>query len=470
MNEGPIFVTGPFGDYYLSQIAANNPADPWPVQGQDSPAVNAGSDYANNLGMHEYTTRTDDSADAFDKGMVDMGYHYQLIKSIERCSIADVFADGRIDIGDLAEISMYWFRQSCSPGDGWCGATDFNEDTEVDSKDLIFMVKCWLAEDTAPPLPNPAEWAEEPSVVTTTTVSMTARIAFDGWWGEQVEYIFEQTKDTNYDSGWRQGYDPGGLDYFAEPHIWIDTGLTPGTQYTYRVIVRDKSELQTHEPHETQPSIEISVVPGADVNPPAPVEWATKIDDGIYGLPYPTDPITIRMIARVAIDPEGSNVQYRFRGVAGTTAGNEGLDSDWQDSAQWNVTVVDIYLDGYTFEFQVRDEIGNVSAPSQQATAPIDPDWNPPEPDPAEWATWPMKYLDQTLWYHYMAAEVATDASGVMYEFELVSGQGQGSGGPQIEPDHLVLVGTNVVGTYRVRYVDDSPLENKSQWSIEDPT
>jgi hypothetical protein len=80
-----------------------------------------------------------------------------------------------------------------------------------------------------------------------------------------------------------------------------------------------------------------------------------------------------------------------------------------------------------------------------------------------------MSYLGAgSQYHHYMAAEPATDpeGAGVMYEFENVSGAGQGSGGPQPDPTHDVVVGAEVDGTYRVRYVDDSPLENKSQWSI----
>jgi len=63
--DDPLFVPGLCGDYYLSQIAAG--------QGDDSPCLDAGSDTAANLGLDEYTTRTDILADS---GQVDMGYHY----------------------------------------------------------------------------------------------------------------------------------------------------------------------------------------------------------------------------------------------------------------------------------------------------------------------------------------------------------------------------------------------------------
>ncbi|MHC4125070.1 MAG: right-handed parallel beta-helix repeat-containing protein [Planctomycetota bacterium] len=65
INADPLFVSGPLGDYYLSQTTAG--------QGSDSPCVDAGSDQASVLGMSIHTTRTDE---VFDSGIVDMGYHY----------------------------------------------------------------------------------------------------------------------------------------------------------------------------------------------------------------------------------------------------------------------------------------------------------------------------------------------------------------------------------------------------------
>ena len=83
----PMFVRGRLGSYYLSQFPAGqildansvpvdpnvNPAD------ANSPAVDAGSADANALGMHIYSTRTDNFKDAKgnkDFRRVDIGFHY----------------------------------------------------------------------------------------------------------------------------------------------------------------------------------------------------------------------------------------------------------------------------------------------------------------------------------------------------------------------------------------------------------
>jgi len=65
IDEDPLFVSGQWGDYYLSQLAAG--------QSEQSPCVNVGSDTAVNLGMNDKTTRTDNETDS---NVVDMGYHY----------------------------------------------------------------------------------------------------------------------------------------------------------------------------------------------------------------------------------------------------------------------------------------------------------------------------------------------------------------------------------------------------------
>ena len=63
-SADPLFVTGPGGDFYLSQTAAG--------QAADSPCVDAGDPAG---GMIEGTTRTDLVQDA---GIVDTGFHYPL--------------------------------------------------------------------------------------------------------------------------------------------------------------------------------------------------------------------------------------------------------------------------------------------------------------------------------------------------------------------------------------------------------
>lgn len=79
ISEDPMFVTGPGGAYYLSQVAAG--------QAADSPCVDAGETDASETCfqsetvqycMSDYVTRSDEG---FDAGIVDMGYHYPEINT-----------------------------------------------------------------------------------------------------------------------------------------------------------------------------------------------------------------------------------------------------------------------------------------------------------------------------------------------------------------------------------------------------
>jgi len=69
IDANPIFVTGPLGDYYLSQVGAG--------QWWDSPCVDAGDEEIGRLPdtLWTGTTRTDLKDDA---GTIDMGYHYPI--------------------------------------------------------------------------------------------------------------------------------------------------------------------------------------------------------------------------------------------------------------------------------------------------------------------------------------------------------------------------------------------------------
>ncbi|MGB1129232.1 MAG: M60 family metallopeptidase, partial [Haloferula sp.] len=85
--------------------------------------------------------------------------------------------------------------------------------------------------DTTAPTPDPMSFASAPAATGETTITMTAATATDP---SGVEYYFECTAGAGgSDSGWQDGTS------------YTDTGLTPGTEYTYQVRARDKSAAQT---------------------------------------------------------------------------------------------------------------------------------------------------------------------------------------------------------------------------------
>jgi hypothetical protein len=129
IDADPLFVTGPLGDYYLSQVAAG--------QGVNSPCVDAGSDTAVNLGMDQLVTRTDRIEDS---GIVDMGYHYPSTIVIN----PDVSRDGRVDLVDFGIVSGWWMDSSCDGGNGFCGWADIDYNGDVGLGDLLILAESWL--------------------------------------------------------------------------------------------------------------------------------------------------------------------------------------------------------------------------------------------------------------------------------------------------------------------------------------
>ncbi len=74
IDADPLFVPGPFGDYYLSQIVSGQSADSPCIDSGSAPAYDIEHEYIwGNVKMSDLTTRTDEGLDA---GTVDMGYHY----------------------------------------------------------------------------------------------------------------------------------------------------------------------------------------------------------------------------------------------------------------------------------------------------------------------------------------------------------------------------------------------------------
>ena len=121
-DQDPLFVPGPVGCYYLSQIAAGHAAN--------SPCVDAGSDTAVNLELDTLTTRSDEGVDI---DTVDMGYHYPVTG--QPLLMGDYDRSGQIDLADFAGL------QNCFTGDGptevtpCCRIFDFEPDTDVDLTD-----------------------------------------------------------------------------------------------------------------------------------------------------------------------------------------------------------------------------------------------------------------------------------------------------------------------------------------------
>lgn len=127
INADPCFVTGPLGDYYLSQTAAG--------QVTNSPCVNAGSDYAAKIGFWDSSTRTDGMPDS---GIVDMGYHSG---SYSGNSPGNINNDCMVDMVDFAILASQWQQ---TPGNPSADIAPLGGDGIVNIDDLVLLAQSWL--------------------------------------------------------------------------------------------------------------------------------------------------------------------------------------------------------------------------------------------------------------------------------------------------------------------------------------
>lgn len=98
--------------------------------------------------------------------------------------------------------------------------------------------------DVTPPTPNPMSFSSPPSAISSFSVTMTASLATDAT-SPPVQYYFDETSGNpgGADSGWQSS------------RTYTNNGLSPGIQYTYRVLARDNVTV----PNQTTPSSSVNV-------------------------------------------------------------------------------------------------------------------------------------------------------------------------------------------------------------------
>jgi hypothetical protein len=150
---------------------------------------------------------------------------------------------------DPEGVEYYFAETSGNPGgddSGWQDSPVYTDAGLSPGTEYTYLVKArdesvnqnegaWSAPasattsgaDTDPPTPNPATFASAPAADSDTAISMTATTGSDA--SSPVEYYFDETSGNpgGSDSGWQAS------------STYTDTGLSPSTQYTYTVQMRD---------------------------------------------------------------------------------------------------------------------------------------------------------------------------------------------------------------------------------------
>ena len=236
---------------------------------------------------------------------------------------------------------QYYFEETSSnnggTNSGWQLDPVYRDDGLTSGKTYTYRVRTrdtspygnvsgWSEPESATPIidtmpPYPVNWSLPPNATGATTIMMIAQTATDDE-GYDVEYFFEETSDTpgGDDSGWQ-----GGVNY-------SDTGLTPGTQYCYRMKVRDTSPNWNESSWSSPNACAITGQQGGNL-PPHPVgfpgagaQWESSPREVVINSKY-----YHLMVAISAVDPEPNptGVEYYFTCTSGQVP-----DSGWQDPVE----------------------------------------------------------------------------------------------------------------------------------------
>jgi hypothetical protein len=249
------------------------------------------------------------------------------------------------------------------------------------------------APDTTPPTPNPATFASAPAAISDTAISMTATTGSDP--SGPVQYYFDETSGN-----------PGGTDSdWQTSTSYTDTGLSPSTQYTYTVQMRDS--VPNTGTASSPANATTQATPDTTPPTPNPATWVS--------VPAATSENSIAMTATTGSDPSG--VQYSFDE---TTGGPGGSDSGWLASASYTDSGL---TEGtqYTYRVRMRDQSTNQNTGSWSTLESATTDDNTaPTPNPATWASAPSADSSSAI---SMTATTGSDPSGpVEYSFDETSG------------------------------------------------
>jgi len=255
--------------------------------------------------------------------------------------------------------------------------------------------------DTTAPTPNPAAWLVAPKTVSATAVTMSATRGSDA--SNYIEYLLTCTSGGGHDSGW------------ISANRYFDSGLTPGTTYTYTVRMRDKAGNMTAT------STPMSVTPAADTDPPTPNAATFLLP------PKGISTTAIKMTATTGTDASAL-VEYKFDRVSPTTA-----NSGWQSSPIWTDTSLTSGVT-YGYTVQMKDAYGNTGTVSGVSTAVARDDTPPTRYAYGEWSTLPYATIDNRIAMRARSVHageiLSCDIAGesVQYYFHCTSGGGPDSG------------------------------------------
>jgi hypothetical protein len=296
-----------------------------------------------------------------------------------------------------------------------------------------------LDADTTAPTPDPSTWDTVPTMVDTTTITMTADTATDVD-SMPVQYEFDCTTDGTASSGWQSS------------STYAPDALTPDTLYTFRHRARDAAFNETAWSSSEDATTDADAPADTTAPTPDPATWSQ--------VPVTTGRTGIFMNATIATDADSKPVEYEF-------------DCTTDDSVDRTWSTVQLYFAGgltpgtlYTFRHRSRDSAPtpNVTDWSSSLSATTQGDVTAPTPNPATWAKEPYATSPTTL---SMEATPAYDAVSIIeeYYFACTSHPALSSEWQVSRFYHLSGLDPGVTYEFITKSRDSAAIPNETAWS-----
>lgn len=187
---------------------------------------------------------------------------------------------------------------------------------------------------------------------------------------------------------------------------------------------------------------------------PNPMTWTTK--------PYATSPYTVAMVATTATCTDGTSVEYWFEDFfhpeynSGWLSFTPGQAPQWQDQELSPEST-------YWYHVKARNKGNRMETEwsERSAVTTLEEDLTAPMPNPMTWETEPFHVSAGKV---RMVATLATDTSGVEYQFECTSNPAYSSGWQDSRTYEVAsLLGGHYA--FEVRARDKSPNYNTTGYS-----